>query len=323
MDENSTPTTALVRVGPAPVSAPQAPAENPAAVYLARLAPGSRRTMLGALETIAEILTSGRESAATLQWSALRYQHTAAIRATLAERYRPATANKHLAALRGVLREAWQLGQIPSDEYARAAAVKAVKATTLPAGRALSAGEIRALFRACADGTRLGARDAAMLAILYGSGLRRSELVALDLADYNPETGAIAVRQGKGRKDRIAYATAGSQAALEAWLSIRGVEPGPLFCGVRKGGHLTRKRLRDQTVLDMLAARSSAAGVAHCSPHDLRRTFIGDLLDAGADIATVRDLAGHADVSTTARYDRRGEATKKRAADLLHVPYVG
>src|SRR5437868_7440182 len=88
------------------------PDEHPAAVYLARLAPGSRRTMAAALETIAGLLTSNRCNVQTLDWSSLRYQHTAAIRALLADLYAPATANKMLAALRGVLRETWRLGQM-------------------------------------------------------------------------------------------------------------------------------------------------------------------------------------------------------------------
>ena len=306
----------------APALAP-AHHEHPAAVYLARLAPGSRRTMRGALDTVAGILTSDAADALALPWHLLRYQHTAAVRAALAERYAPATANKTLAALRGVLLEAWRLGLIPADEYSRAADLPAVRGSTLPSGRALTREELRALFAACADGTPAGARDAALLATLYGGGLRRSEAVALTLADYEPHTGALTVRHGKGEKARIVYVTGGGGQALAAWCMTRGEAQGAFFCPVARNGAITVRSMTDQAVLAILTRRAAAAGVAHFSPHDLRRTFISDLLDNGADIATVQKLAGHSSVTTTGRYDRRGEAAKQKAAGLLDVPYGG
>ena len=65
------------------------------------------------------------------------------------------------------------------------------------------------------------------------------------------------------------------------------------------------------------------AGLEHVTPHDLRRSFVTHLLDAGNDLSVVRDLAGHADLQTTARYDRRGERAQEAAAATLAVPYHG
>ena len=105
------------------------------------------------------------------------------------------------------------------------------------------------------------------------------------------------------------------------WITVRGTEPGALFCHIDKAGRVVVRHLTDQAILYVLHKRAEEATVAHFSPHDMRRTFISDLLDAGADIATAQRLAGHASVQTTARYDRRGEITKRRAAEMLHVPY--
>ena len=103
---------------------------------------------------------------------------------------------------------------------------------------------------------------------------------------------------------------------------MRGTEPGPLFVPVDKAGRIALRRLTAESVFDRLQALAKRAGVQRFSPHDMRRSFISDLLDNGADLAVVQAMAGHANPATTAQYDRRGERAKQRAAGLLLVPYV-
>lgn len=91
---------------------------------------------------------------------------------------------------------------------------------------------------------------------------------------------------------------------------------------ISKRGRLLARRLTDKAVTWILSVRAAQASVATFSPHDLRRTFISTLLAAGADLATVAELAGHANIATTARYDRRGEAAKRKAAALLRIPFI-
>ena len=98
---------------------------------------------------------------------------------------------------------------------------------------------------------------------------------------------------------------------------------GPLFLSVHKGGNLIfGRRLTPQAIYHLLAMRAKRTGVKFFTPHDLRRTFVSNLLDAGVDIATVAKMAGHSNIQTTARYDRRPEEAKQRAARLLHIPYT-
>jgi site-specific recombinase XerD len=308
---------ALIVIGGRPLD------QNPAAVYLAGLNTESgRRTMRQALNAIAGMLSGDQANALTLDWSAVRFQHVTAIRTRLQEQgLRAATINKYLCALRGTLKAAWLLGYIAAEDYHKAAAMKGVRIKTLPAGRELSGDEIRALMTTCEeDSSPAGARDAALIALLYGTGLRRAEVVNLDLADYEPATGRLVVR-GKGGKERTVWVTGGVATALADWLKVRGDPPGPLFWPIAKGGKLKNRRMTSQAVYKMLHKRADEASVEEFSPHDLRRTFVSDLLEAGADIAVVSRMAGHANVATTARYDRRGEEAERKAADLLSVPH--
>jgi len=115
----------------------------------------------------------------------------------------------------------------------------------------------------------------------------------------------------------------GGGRALVDWLNIRGSEPGALFVPINKGGNFEIKPMTTQAVFNILRKRSIEAGVAEFSPHDLRRSFVSHLLEAGADISTVSKMAGHASIETTKRYDKRGEVAKEKASELLHVPYSG
>jgi len=296
---------------------------NPALVYLSRLSEGSRHTMHQALDTIADMLMTGTD-AFIFPWSELRYPHTTAIRAKLAESHAPATANKMLSALRGVLEQVWRLGQVDAESYRQAVSIECVKGARLPSGRAIAPGELQALMRACAtDPGATGIRDATIMGLLYSCGLRVGELCSLDLADYDPETGELVIRRAKGGKQRLAHVVNGAHDALADWLALRGDVPGALFYPSRKGNHIHPGRLTQQAVYEMLRTRAKQADVRPLSPHDFRRTFVGDLLDAGADLATVQALAGHASPVTTARYDRRPEAARRKAVELLHVPYTG
>jgi site-specific recombinase XerD len=296
--------------------------QNPAAVYLARLTSAtSRRTQKQALDVMAGLMSGGAANCLAFPWHELRYQHTAALRAKLIDKYAAATCNKFLSALRGVLKEAWRLGLMSAEEYQRAADLASVTGSTIPAGRELQPGEITALMANCEnDLTAAGARDAAIIALMYTGGLRREEVVSLDLENYEPETGKLVIL-GKRNKQRTAYLINGAAGAMADWLDVRGNEPGPLFFPVNKGGRVKRQRMSNQAIYNILAKRAELAGVKEFSPHDMRRTFVSDLLDAGADITTVAKIAGHSNVATTARYDRRGEQAKQKAAGLLHIAY--
>ncbi len=297
--------------------------QNPAAVYLATLRPVGRRGMLRALNLIAEIASGGRQTALTLQWQQLRYQHTAAIASALVERgYRPATVNQALSGLRSVLYHAWKLGLMESEDYQRARDVKNKRAETLPRGRALAKDELKILIKNCqSENSPAGTRDAALIGVMYGTGMRRSEVVKLELKNYNSKTGALTIRGAKGGKDRLVYVKGGAAKSLVSWLALRGEVAGSLFCPIHKSGKIRIEQMTDQAVMKILKKRGLQADLEPFSPHDLRRTFISDLLDAGADIATVQKLAGHASVTTTARYDRRGEEAKSKATDLLDIPF--
>mgnify|MGYP003992425157 CR=1 FL=1 len=279
---------------------------NIAAIYLAGKVATSRRVLLSDLNAIAELL--GHANCSTVNWGKLRYKHTQAIRTKLAETRKPATVNRMLSALRGALKAAWLNDDISERDYKKAIEVKGVKNETLPSGSN--------------DNRPAGIRDAAIIAVLYTCGLRRAEVVSLKITDLNQETGELKVT-GKGNKEREAWALNGARRALNAWLELRSDLSEALFQPINRGGNIQPKHMVKQSIYDMLARRAKQAGIENFSPHDLRRTFITDILEAGADLSTAAKLAGHKSPQTTMRYDKRDNKVKMQAVSLLHIPFSG
>jgi integrase len=302
---------------------------DPLRVYLAGLAPGSRRAMKQALEQVARIASGGNLGAEYLPWSRFRYVHAHAVRTALRETIsartgKPlsvASVNKHLSALRGILREAWRLGMMNAEDFHRAVDLEPVRGNSLPRGRALEDNEIAALFHICQrDQSARGPRDATVIALgLYG--LRRSEIASAQFDALDRDTWVLRV-EGKGSKLRDVPLKNGGADAVRAWVEHRGDRPGALLYPVRKGGRVEVGKISPEAIYRICARRAAEAGVRAFAPHDLRRSFVSALLDRGVDLAIVAKLTGHAGLDTVARYDRRDERAKHAAAETITLPYV-
>ena len=165
--------------------------------------------------------------------------------------------------------------------------------------------EVEAMLRTPDRSTTLGCRDLAILELLYGAGLRVSELVGLDLQDVNLGDQILRVA-GKGGKQRIAPFGGAAGESLGAWLRVRPelvraerVSPA-VFLNWRGG------RLSDRTVRTVVRRCVRRAGIPRLagsvSPHTLRHAFATHLLDRGADLRAIQELLGHASLATTERY---------------------
>lgn len=295
------------------------PSLNPAQAYLLSLnSPRSRQTMASFLRIVSQIL--GSTSPETCNWGALRRHHVLAIIEMLRDSGKAtATINTYIAALKGVAKEAWMLKLMDVESFQHIRFIRNIRGSSLLRGRALTRNEIRQLFSVCEnDRSAKGVRDAAILGVILGCGLRRSEAVSLSFSDIVLHERALKVI-GKGNKERMAYVPEGTWRRLILWVEdVRGDYEGPLFTRIRRFDDVTQNRLTDQAIYHILHIRKSEAGLVKCAPHDLRRTFATALLDNGEDLITVKDAMGHASVTTTQKYDRRGEQRLRQARDKLN-----
>lgn len=292
---------------------------SPVDAYLDSLETSSQETMTKVLRSISNIF--GFDDMRNVPWHLINEQAVSKMLASLRSRkLSKHTVAIYLAAIRGVARHAWRMKLITGDTYEAIKDLKPKGERRVDRGRSVPPKELKALLKVCRDDPRMqGPRDAAMIWTLYGGGLRRAELVALDLRDLRERDQAILVR-GKGNKERLVYLGDEAWSAIQAWIEdVRGREPGPIFTRIRREDNLTMERLSTKGVYYLLEMRCIQAGIDIARPHDMRRSFISHLLEHGEDIATVQVMAGHASITTTQRYDRRGDKRKKLAANKLSL----
>lgn len=291
---------------------------NPAAIYLLNLgSSASKSTMSSFLNIVARML--GYNTLHDCDWPSMRRHHLQMIIQMLKDSGKaPSTINTYLSALKGVAYEAWCLKQVDGDTLERIRAVKSVKGTRLPKGRALGRNEIRALLDCCLkDEKARGLRDLALMSVLIGCGLRRGEIVELDISSIITQERAFRVI-GKGNKERYSFMPKSTWDNVQLWIEqCRGDGAGPLFARIRKNDDITTDRMTGQAIHYILNQRQVQAGIEKCAPHDLRRTFATMMMDNGEDIMTVKDSLGHASVNTTQRYIRHGHDKMKQAAERM------
>lgn len=314
-------------VVPGAESAPP-PGINPYRTYIGRLkSPQSKRVMKGALDNLTRIVArdaTGSEPnfsapGASFPWWLLRYQHTSRIAALLSSQnppYASSYINKHLAALRGVLKECWKLELMTGDDYTRAKNIEDVKFHREPAGRLIHDDDITTLLGICSDGI-IGIRDAALLATLRCTGIRCEEAATALIERYDGRRRTLRVI-GKGNKERTVPIHPAGVPYLERWLALLGDQRGPMFRAVDKhqriGGELSPGAI--QRRIDL---RWRQAGLRKLTAHDFRRTFLSELLDSGADAMQARKVAGHSSVATTQLYDLREDRGIQEAVDRMHI----
>jgi len=297
------------------------------------VARGSNATARLRLERLARVVmaTDSRidrpEQVWAADWAALPVAAVEAIDRGIASAWSaPSTRNAMRDSVRAVIRAARDAGKLSHDQaLPRLNAVAPERATRDDERQArghLSADRVHAAFaRLAVDESATARRDAALIALLVGAGLRRAEATGLDMDSLDDNHETIVVT-GKGGAVRDVPLAPGVRRAIRAWLAVRSDQPGPLLTPISKTVPrvaVIGPRLSTATVAQAVTKRFGA-GVA---PHDLRRTFTGDLLDSGADLSTASKVLGHVSPATTAGYDRRGHAARRAAVERLHVPFDG
>ena len=214
------------------------------------------------------------------------------------------TINQQLAAVRRLAHEAADAGLLSPELAAGISRVKGVKQLGFRSGNWLSTEQSSEVLKHAWGDTMRAKRDYAMLAMLFGCGFRRSELVGLELDDIQMRQGHWAVVDlvGKGGHIRTVPIPAWVKAALDQWTCAANVTEGKIFRAVARMGKVWGRGISQNVVWYVVKTCCERAGLEHIAPHDLRRTCAKLCHDRGGELEQIQFLLGHASVQTTERY---------------------
>ena len=226
--------------------------------------------------------------------------------------------NVRITAVRKLAVEAADNGLLAPELAAGISRVKGAKSKGVRVGNWLSLRQAQALLNAPDASTKKGLRDRAMLAVLLGCGLRRSEVAALTLKHIQQRDNrwCIVDLVGKHGRVRTIPMPTWAKVAIDAWTVAAGFTEGFLFRPVNRGDEVCGERMSEKVVWQFLQRYAEAAGVPGIAPHDARRTCAKLCRAAGGELEQIQMLLGHASVQTTERY----LGTKQ---DLVHAPNDG
>ena len=220
-----------------------------------------------------------------------------------------------MSAIRQLAAEAADNGLLAPELAAGISRVRSAKSVGIRVGNWLSVRQAQSLLNAPDVTTVRGLRDRAILAVLLGCGLRRSEVAALTFQHLQQRDGRWCIVDLVGKHGRVRTAPMPTwvKVAVDAWTAAAGVATGHVFRPVNRPGAVTGERLGEKVVWQMLRQYATASGVPGIAPHDCRRTCAKLCRAAGGELEQIQLLLGHASVQTTERY----LGTKQ---DLVHAP---
>lgn len=216
----------------------------------------------------------------------------------------PSTINLRLSPLRKLAREMADNDLLESSLAGGIIRTKGVKQQGVRVGNWLLRDQARDLLNAPSAKTLIGIRDRAILAVLLGCGLRRVELLRLQLEDLQQRDGRWVIPDlvGKGNRIRTIPVPAWVKARIDAWLKAAELTSGTLFRVVRRGGHIGEPLADEKTIWRIVLEHAEKASLGPLSPHDLRRTCAKLCRKAGGELEQIQFLLGHSSIQTTERY---------------------